>query len=138
MAMPRKLSIQFGEVFPYGVYAVSEVSQVRDFDRSTKDRPVFSVDEETGLSVWSVDVMDGDPEARKADRQISIKLLAKVQPVLPPPMPGVPFTPVEFEGMTATPYVSDSNGRPRLAWSFRATGVRAPKNAPGANKPAAA
>jgi hypothetical protein len=50
---------------------------------------------------------------------------------------GLPFTPVEFDGMTATPYVSDSNGRPRLAWSFRAMAVRAPKNAPGQNKPAA-
>jgi hypothetical protein len=136
MAMPRKINIQFGEVFPHGVYAVSEVTQVRDFDRSTKDRPVYSVDEESGLNVWSVDVMDGDPEARKADRQVSVKILAKQQPVLPPSN-GLPFTPVEFDGMTATPYVSDSNGRPRLAWSFRATGVRAPKNAPGAAKPAA-
>jgi hypothetical protein len=136
MAMPRKLNIQFGEVFPHGVYAVSEVTQVRDFDRSTKDRPVYSIDEESGLNVWSVDVMDGDPEARKADRQFSVKILAKQQPVLPASN-GLPFTPVEFDGMTATPYVSDSNGRPRLAWSFKATAVRAPKNAPGANKPAA-
>src|SRR6266545_5285428 len=106
MAMPRKINIQFGEVFPHGVYAVSEVTQVRDFDRSTKDRPVYSVDEETGLSVWSVDVLDGDPEARKADRSLSVKILSRQQPVLPQPMPGMPFTPVEFEGLTATPYVS--------------------------------
>ncbi len=130
MAMPRRIKVEFGEAFPYGLYAVSEVTQVKDFDRSTKDKPVYSVDEETGLLVWSVDVMDGDPEARKADRQFSVKLLAKVQPVLPnAPIPGMPFTPVEFDGLTGTPYVSDSNGRPRLAWSFRATGVRAPKNA---------
>ncbi|MEU4192759.1 hypothetical protein AB0E69_12730 [Kribbella sp. NPDC026611] len=137
MAMPRKLTVEFGAVFPYGVFAVSEVTQVRDFDRSTKDRPVYSVDEETGLNVWSVDVLDGDPEARKADRSLSVKILSLQQPVLPPPMPGVPFTPVEFEGLTATPYVSDSNGRARLAWSFRAKGVKAPKNAPGQNKSAA-
>jgi hypothetical protein len=136
MAMPRKINIQFGEVFPHGVYAVSEVTQVRDFDRSTKDRAVYSVDEDSGLDVWSVDVMDADPEARKADRQLSIKILAKQKPVLPSSN-GLPFTPVEFDGMTATPYVSDSNGRPRLAWSFRAMAVRAPKNAPGQNKPAA-
>jgi hypothetical protein len=36
MAMPRKINIQFGEVFPHGVYAVSEVTQVRDFDRSRR------------------------------------------------------------------------------------------------------
>ncbi|MEV4261266.1 plasmid replication, integration and excision activator [Kribbella sp. NPDC049584] len=136
MAMPRKINIQFGEVFPHGVYAVSEVTQVRDFDRSTKDRPVYSVDEDSGLNVWSVDVMDGDPEARKADRQLSIKILSTQKPVLPSSN-GLPFTPVEFDGLTATPYVAENGGRPRLAWSFRATGVRAPKNAPGQNKPAA-
>jgi hypothetical protein len=137
MAMPRKLQIEFGAVFPYGAFAVSEVTQVRDFDRSTKERPVFSIDEESGLSIWSVDVLDGDPEARKADRTVSVKILAKQQPVLPASMPGMPFTPVEFEGLTATPYVSDSNGRARLAWSYRATGVKAPKNGPASNKSAA-
>jgi hypothetical protein len=32
-----------------------------------------------------------------------VKIAAQVQPVLPPPSPGSPFTPVEFDGMTATP-----------------------------------
>ena len=131
MAMPRRIKVEFGEVFPYGVFAVSGFSQVRDFDRSTKDKPVYATDDDSGLSVWSVDVMDGDPEARKADRQFSMKVLAKVQPVLPDaPIPGMPFIPVEFDGLTATAYVAEGNGRPRLAWSFRATGVRAPKNVP--------
>jgi len=43
-----------------------------------------------------------------------------------------PFRPVEFEGLTVTPYVEelgrDRNGnvRTRVAYSFRARGVRAP------------
>jgi hypothetical protein len=57
-----------------------------------------------------------------------------VQPVLPPPAPGSPFTAVEFDGMTATPYVDASrcsgDGKhkcaARQAYSFKATGVRAP------------
>ncbi|GAA1669070.1 hypothetical protein GCM10009745_09410 [Kribbella yunnanensis] len=129
MAMPRKIKVTCDDVFPYGAFAVSAVTQVKDFDRSTKERPVYSVDEETGLPIWSVDVMDGDIDARKADKTVSVKILAKVQPVLPPMSPGMPFTPVVFEGMTATPYVAENNGRPRLAWSFRATEVRAPRNA---------
>jgi len=129
MAMPRRIRVEFGEAFPYGVFVVSEVTQVRDFDRSTKDKPVYATDDESGLLVWAVDVLDGDPEARKADRQFTVKLAAKVQPVPPEALAGLPFRPVEFEGLTATPYVSDSNGRPRLAWSFRATGMKAPKSA---------
>jgi hypothetical protein len=57
-----------------------------------------------------------------------------VQPVLPSPAPGSPFTPVEFDGMTATPYVDASrcsgDGKSkcgaRMAYSFKAAGVRAP------------
>jgi hypothetical protein len=65
MAMPRRIKVEFGEVFPYGVFAVSEVTALRDFDRSTAERPVQAVDEDTGLLVWVVDVVDADPEARK-------------------------------------------------------------------------
>jgi hypothetical protein len=139
MAMPRKLSVDFGMVFPQGAFAVSEVTQVRDFDRSTKDKPVYSVDEETGFSIWSVDVMDGDREARRADKTVTVKILAMHQPVLPEAPAGLPITPVEFTGLTATPYISDSNGRPRLAWSYRALAVMAPKNAgaPSSSKSAA-
>jgi hypothetical protein len=144
MAMPRKIRVEFGEVFPHGLYAVSEVTQVTDFEKSTQDKPVYATDEETGLLVWSVDVMDGDPEARKADRQFSVKLLAKQQPVLPnAPIPGMPFIPIELDGLTATPWVDSRTCtgpekgrqhrcRARQGWSYRATGVKAPKNTPGA------
>jgi len=41
-----------------------------------------------------------------------------------PPLPaGLPFVPVEFTGLTVTPYVNQAG---RLAYSLKATGVRAP------------
>jgi hypothetical protein len=123
MGMPRKIQVSFDEVFPFGVFAVSEVTPVRDFDRSTKDAPVQARDEESGLLMWAVDALDADPEARKAQRQVTVKVLAKVQPVLPENKTGLPFTPVEFEGLLATPYIDENGSRPRLAWSFRAMGV---------------
>ena len=63
--------------------------------------------------------------------------------MLPPPAPGSPFTPVQFDGMTATPYVDTSRcqakdtGRcgARLAYSFKATGVRAPSRGIGRTVP---
>jgi len=139
MAMPRRIKVDFGDVFPYGVFAVSEVTLLRDFDRSSKDREVQAVDEDSGLLVWTVDVLDGDPAARKADRQFSMRIAAKVCPSLPPPVADLPFRPVEFEGLTATPYVSENGaGRARLAWSFRATGVRAPSGRLGGKNTAPA
>ncbi len=125
------ISLSNGDVFPHGCYGVGEVQPMRDFDRSTKDQAIQAVDRDTGLLVWTVDVVDADPEAR--ERTVRVKLLAPVQPVPPEQAPGMPFRPVEFEGLTATPYVATTaTGRSRLAWSLRATGMRAPGRVPAA------
>ena len=125
MAIKGAIPMKSDDVFPHGCFAVGEVEPMRDFDRSTKDQAIQAVDRDTGELVWTVDVIDADPETR--DRTVRIKLLAPVQPVPPEQAPGVPFRPVEFDGLTATPYVATTGtGRSRLAWSFRATGMRAP------------
>ncbi|MGW4790963.1 hypothetical protein ACWEPC_00925 [Nonomuraea sp. NPDC004297] len=51
--------------------------------------------------------MEGDPTLKPAQKTVAVKMLAPVQPV-----PGLPFTPVEFDGITITPYV---NAAGRLA-----------------------
>jgi hypothetical protein len=131
MTMPRKIPVDCGETFVHGLVTVSEVAALRNYEKSTADVPVQAVDEETGLLVWTVEAMDLDPEARKAERHFTVKITAPVQPV-PPARPAgfpsnLPFVPVEFTGMTATAWVDESGLRPRLAWSFRATGMVAPK-----------
>ena len=103
MAMHGQIPIEFGMVFPDGAYAAGGIEMVRDFDRSTADRLVQQADKETGLPLWVVEVIDAQENARQ--RTVKVKIAAQVQPVLPPPAPGQPFTPVEFDGMTATPYV---------------------------------
>ena len=146
MAVARKLRLGHDEVFPHGAYIVSEVTPVVDFDRSTRENRVQQIDADTGLPMWSIDVIDADPEARKKDRTVSVKMLAKVQPV-PPASDGTsPFTAVVFENLTATLWVDSSKCRPaeegrshrcgaQAAWSLRADGMSAPgKSAPG--KPA--
>jgi hypothetical protein len=104
---------------------------VRDFDRSSGDRVVQQADKASGLPLWVVEVIDANPEARQ--RTVKVKVAAPYQPVLPDPAPGSPFTTIEFEWMTATPYVDSSRCQPgkgkcaaRLAYSLKATGVRAP------------
>ena len=132
--------IEFGAVFPSGAYAAGGVEKVRDFEKSSGDRVVQQADKHTGLPLWVVEVIDADPDARQ--RTVKVKIAAQVQPVLPAPAPGSPFTAVEFDGMTATPWVDSSrcpgDGKnkcaARLAYSFKATGVRAP--ARGIGRPA--
>jgi hypothetical protein len=58
---------------------------------------------------------------------VKVKLAAPVRPVPPAGTEGVPFRPVEFDGLVVTPYVATTaTGRARLAYSFRAAGMRAP------------
>jgi hypothetical protein len=140
MAVQGHIRVEFGAVFPDGAYAAGGIEMMRDFNRSTPDRPVQQTDKETGLPLWVVEVIDAQENARQ--RTVKVKVAAQVQPVLPPPAAGSPFTPVEFDGMTATPYVDASrcagDGKKkcaaRLAYSFKATGVRAPSR--GISRPA--
>ena len=140
MAMQGQIPIPFGAVFPDGAYAAGSFEMVRDYDRSTADRVVQQADKDSGLPLWVVEVIDAQESARQ--RMVKVKVAAQVQPVLPPPPPGAPFIAVEFEGMTATPYVDTSRcqakdtGRcgARVAYSFKATGVRAPSR--GISRPA--
>ena len=124
--MPRRFPIDFGVVFPYGAYAVGEVQPVRDYDKSTREHVVQAVDQDTGLLIWSVEVVDGDPEAKKSTRTMSVKVTAKVQPVLPESLSGLPFTPVEFDKMTATAYIEENGDFSKISWSLRAAEVRGP------------
>src|SRR5919109_131468 len=107
MAIQGAIQIGHDGVFSHGCYVVGEVEPVRDFDRSTKETPVQAVDKDTGVPVGSVEVIDADPEAR--DKTVRVKVLSPVQPVPPETAPGVPFRPVEFEGLTATPYVATTS-----------------------------
>jgi hypothetical protein len=134
MAINGRFKVSMGDVFPHGAYVVSEVEPVRDFDKSTRERPVQATDRESGQLVWSVSVLDADPDARKDAKTVTVKISAPVQPIPPEAMAGLPFRPVEFDGLTVTPYVNDNGGRARIAYSLRATGMRAPQI--GASKPA--
>ena len=129
MAIKGAIPMRNEDVFPMGCFVVGEVVPQRDFDRSTREQAVQAVDRDPGELVWVVDVVDADPEAR--ERTVRVKITAPVQPVPPETAPGVPFRPVEFDGLTATPYVaSTASGRGKLTWSFRAAGMRSPKGVP--------
>jgi hypothetical protein len=122
VALQGPIPVEFGLVFPDGVYAAGAFEPVRDFDASSSGgRFVQSKDKSTGLPLWQVEVIDADQQART--RTVKVKVAAQAQPMLPTAAAGVPFVPVEFTGLTVTPYVNQ-NGK--LGYSLKATGVRAP------------
>lgn len=116
----------FEVAFPRGVYVISEVEPVVDYDRSTRENKVQATDPDTGLPLWQVSCLDADPEAKKSSKTVTVKIPAKVQPVPPENKDGSPFTPVEFEGLTALPWIEQSGDFSKIAWSFKAEAMRAP------------
>ena len=136
VAVQGPFKVECGEVFPYGLGVVGGVTALVDFDRSTKETKVQQLDKDSGLPVWTVDVMDFDPEAR--ERTFKVKIVAPVQPVPPEAVGGLPVRPVQLEGLTVTPYLKDlGNGRQRIAYSLRASGLMAPRRAGSENGKAA-
>ena len=113
MAIQGPFKVGCADVFPHGVGIVGAVTPLVDFDRSTKENKVQQLDKESHIPVWTVDVMDFDPEAR--ERTFKVKIVAPVRPVL-------------LEGLTVTPYLKETgNGRARVAYSLRASGLAAPR-----------
>jgi len=126
MAIARRFKISHDEVFPFGAYLVGEVGPVFDFEKSSKDIKVQQVDKDSGLLLWSVEVLDADPDAGKKSKTVTVKLAARVQPVPPEALPGLPFRPVVFQGLSALPYIDDAGKFSRIVWSFKAETMTAP------------
>ena len=78
-----------------------------------------------------IEVIDADPEARQ--RTVKVKVAAQYQPVCPTPRPGR-RSPGRVRGPAGHPWVDSSrcNAKEtgkcgaRMAYSLKATGVRAP------------
>jgi hypothetical protein len=127
MAVPQRIPVRFEDVFPHGAFVLG-VTAVNDYERAQSGAAdPQERDKDTGERVWSVRVVDADPEVRTSE--VKIKISAPVQPVPPDPLPGTPFRPVEFDGLTVTPWVDTNGSRPRQAYSLRAKGMRPVGNA---------
>jgi hypothetical protein len=126
VAIKEFLPIRFEVVFGHGAYLNSEVMPVFAYEDGKKmGQAVHPV---SGERMWSVTVIDGDPELKAADKAVTVKLVSNVQPVPPNSVPGSPFTPVEFTEMEVKPYVGDagfSGGKGRLKWTIVARGMAA-------------
>lgn len=135
--IPTRFPVDFGEVFPFGAFVLG-VEPSMAFSQDPNVPKVQERDKETGQLVWTVRALDANEEAARFGAEFKVKVSADYQPVPPSKTAGFPFAPVEFDGMTITPY---ANQKGRIAHSFRASGLRAPAGAgrgkAAAEKPAA-
>ena len=129
MALQGPIPVEFGAVFPSGAYAAGAFDPVRNFDASTGEKFVQSTDK----AIRRAAVGDRGHRPRPAGTDPG----GQGQGRRPGPAggpgraAGSPFVPVEFTGLTVTPYVNQAG---RLAYSLKATGIRAPgRGRPGQN-----
>ena len=87
------------------------------------------------MPLWSVEVLDADPEAGRKSKTVTVKIAARVQPVPPDTLPGLPFRPVVFQGLSALPYIDDAGKFSRIVWSFKAEAMTAPGKSETATGP---
>jgi hypothetical protein len=86
MAIKGAIPMGQDNVFPHGCFVVGDVQPMRDFDRSTKDQAVQAVDRDSGVLVWTVDVVDADPDAR--ERTVRVRLWRRCSRSRRRPRPG--------------------------------------------------
>lgn len=130
MAVPygKRFPMEFDEFFPQGAYVVGEVTAVTEYqsqEDKARNRPVRPrIDEASGLPIFKVTI--ADPSAEKdRDKSITVEIAAKVQPVPPAAVNGLPFRPVVLEGLTVQPRAETSGQAKWITWVVRATGMRA-------------
>jgi len=125
MAIRGRIPVDHDVAFPYGVFATGVAPLLRFEDGRRIDRQ--EIDPETGYPIWVVTVIDADETLPAKAKTLTVKIPAAVQPALPDPVPGLPFRPVRFVGLTVTPYVASG----RIAYSYRAAGIE-PVSVPSA------
>ena len=123
--IPTRFAVEFGEVFPFGAFVLG-VEPSMAFSADASAPKVQERDKETGQLVWVVRALDANEEAARFGAEFKVKISADHQPVPPEKLPGFPFPPAEFDGLTITPY---ANNKGRIAHSFRAKGMQAPGGA---------
>lgn len=131
MALQTAIPVSFEAYFPRGAFMVGEVEPVVKWS-DDGDRQGQDLDKITGHPLWQVRVIDADPDARKGQNEVTVKIASIAEPSAPPEAQGLPFRPVLFEGLSVTPYVKEGQGRPRVAFSLRAREMKpAPKQRSG-------
>ncbi|MGH3716822.1 MAG: hypothetical protein ACRDT4_25690 [Micromonosporaceae bacterium] len=128
VAYGKRFPMDFDEVFPAGACVVGEVTAVTEYqspEDKARNRPVRPrIDEATGLPIVKVTI--ANPSAEKdREKSITVEIAAKVQPVPPAAVNGLPFRPVVLEGLTVQPRAEASGQAKWITWVIRATGMRA-------------
>jgi hypothetical protein len=125
MALQSAIPVDFTAYFPNGAAIISETAEAVALWEDGKNVGQAH-DKTSGKPLWSVRVIDLDGSARKGQSEVVVKIPSATEPQLPPTMTGLPLRPVVFDDLSVTPYVQEGTGRPRVAFSLRASSMKQP------------
>lgn len=144
MAIQSAIPVSFDAYFPKGAFMVGEVEPVVKWSDDGQ-RQGQDLDKNSGQPMWQVRVIDADPDARKGQNEVTVKIISVSEPVAPPEIQGLPFRPVVFDGLSVTEAASSklarsgsapacvccrrrlpSDGSPGGALAFRSATVEVP------------
>src|SRR5699024_12597195 len=117
MAVQTRFPVQMEDVFPQGAYMIGEVIAADDFEkkRAGEVDPQLR-DKISGQRVWQVRVLDPDPESRKGQAEVTVKVSSDNQPVTPKGTTTGTFRTVAFAALTLTPSVDTTGTLPTITY----------------------
>lgn len=83
MAIQTSIPVNFEAYFPRGAFMVGEVEPVVKWSDDGQ-RQGQDLDKNTGHPLWQVRVIDADPDARKRQNEVTVKLASIAKPTAPP------------------------------------------------------
>lgn len=92
MAIQSAIPVSFEAFFPRGAFVVGEVEPIVKWSDDGQ-RQGQDLDKNSGYPLWQVRVIDADPDAKKGQGEVTIKIASISEPQLPPELNGLPFRP---------------------------------------------
>jgi hypothetical protein len=100
MAVNGPYAVDSGQVFPYGLALVSEITKALEYDENRpREERRQDRDKDTGLPLWECTLLDLDPETWPKDKTFTVRIASDVQPVAPGAVAGAPLALVRLEGL---------------------------------------
>lgn len=99
MALQSGIPLSFEAYFPRGAFMVGEIEPVVKWSDDGQ-RQGQDLDKVSGHPLWQVRVIDADPEARKGQNEVAVKIASIAEPTAPPEANGLSFRPVLWSSLS--------------------------------------
>ena len=113
MALQSAIPVSFEVFFPRGAFVVGEVEPVVKWS-DDGERQGQDLDKISGQPLWQVRVIDADPDAKKGQGEVTVKIVSISEPQLRPRRTGFRSVPLTSTGSRSRRTSKRGRGGPAL------------------------